>query len=109
MRDRLNVQRNLSTRLDYALSCEYGRVTIALGSFSMSIIATGTYQNGQIKLDSLPPGIDRARVRVEFETSDVTIERKKFSLQFGMLATPGAPLSTWDDFLDTKKQWTPKE
>ena len=75
----------------------------------MNITATGTYLNGHITLDSIPPGIDRARVRVEFEQSETPIQRRKFTLQFGMLATPGASPSTWEDFLEAKKQWQPRE
>lgn len=74
----------------------------------MGIVATGTYENGQIKLDSIPAGIERARVRVEFEeTSDP--RSRKLTLVFGMFRVPGARQTDWEDFQITKKQWHPKE
>jgi hypothetical protein len=74
----------------------------------MGIIATGTYENGQIKLDSIPAGIERARVRVEFEETSETKTRKR-TLTFGMFKVPGARQTEWEDFQVTKKQWQPKE
>jgi hypothetical protein len=75
----------------------------------MSISIAGTYQNGQVVLDSVPQGIERSRVKVEFEELPEGAEKRKFTLRFGMLATPGAAMSTLEDFDEVKRHWAPRE
>ena len=75
----------------------------------MSISVMGTFEGGRVLLDSIPEGISRARVKVEFEEPAALPGRKKFILRFGMLAEPGARMSTWEDFEEVKKQWNPEE
>jgi hypothetical protein len=77
----------------------------------MSLSITGTYQNGQIKLDTIPHGIERARVTVEFEEQPtptpegVPPARHRGIAHFGMFAPADGTFTTDEDLERVKKSW----
>ena len=76
----------------------------------MSISITGTYQNGQVKLDTIPEGIERARVTVEFveQLAPLKAERQRGIVHFGMFAPPDGHFTSDEELERIKKSWNAK-
>lgn len=67
----------------------------------MTVTVKGIYRDGRIELSEKPPAVADGREVI------VTIQAKKppqpvQRMHFGMLAKPGAPMSSWEDFQERR-------
>lgn len=77
----------------------------------MSVTVRGIYAAGRIVLQETPVGIAEGPVTVVVESEASAQSQKPPAQQmyFGMLRKDGAPPTEWEDFMEAKKIWEPKD
>jgi len=80
-------------------------VVVASGACQMAVTVNGIYKNGQLTLTETPAGIAEGPVEITLSNVELPSQRIRGFLRRGMYHKEGGVRATWDDFMETKKEW----